>query len=98
MEKNQRWYALSVGDQITNVGSEVMRAIRYKNNKEKSMSFLNIALELLDRTIMDPKNHHRILELVSAKEELIDYFIGENIYNTTEESIIKFYNQFTLDQ
>lgn len=94
MDRNLKWFSMSIGIQISNIGSEVLRALKYSNDKEKSLSFLNKALELLERTQKDPKNRKRISELEFAKEELIDYFIGENIYNTTEESLLKFYDSF----
>lgn len=94
MDKYQKWNSMSYGQQLGNIGSEVIRALRYKNNEEKSKTFLNKALELLERTQADPKNINRIPELNTAKEELIDYFIEENSYNTTEENLIKFYDQY----
>lgn len=85
---------MSIGEQISNIGSEVERAIRYKNDQKKSLNFVNKAVELIERSQMDPKNRYRIRELGFCKEELIDYFIGENIYSTTDEALRKYYNAF----
>lgn len=94
MDRNVKWFNLSLRDQISNIGGEVLRGLRYKENKQKSLSFVNKALELIDRTMMDPKNRNIIPELSEAKIELFDYFIGNNVYNTSEETLIKFYNSF----
>jgi hypothetical protein len=37
---------------------------------------------------------HRIKELGRAKEVLYDYLYGDNVYNSTEESLLKYYNDF----
>lgn len=96
MDRNIKWFCMSVGEQISNIGSEVERAIKYKNKGEsnKSLAFVNKALELIERSQMDPKNKNRIQEFGFCKEELIDYFIGENIYETTDAALRKYYNAF----
>lgn len=97
-ERRQRWFAMGVGEQISNIGSEVNRAIRYKNKKEedKKVRFYEKAVELLELTCDDSKNEHRCGELQAAIEELTDYFIGENVYNTTDAMLMKYYDAFLV--
>lgn len=92
----ERWYQMSVQEQISNIGSEVTRAIRWKNKNdtEKSLHFLNAALDFLALSQSDPKNRNRIQEFGFCREELIDYFIGENIYQTTDAMLTKYYDAF----
>ena len=47
-------------------------------------------------TCEDPKNKHRCGELRAAIEELMDYFIGDNMYNTTDEVLMKYYDAFLV--
>lgn len=98
MDRNvtERWHQMTVQEQLANVGSEVHRAIRFKNknDEKKALNFVNAALDFLVLTQSDPKNRNRIQELGFCKEELIDYFIGENIYQTTDEMLIKYYDAF----
>ena len=96
MDRVMRWYAMPIGVQISNIGGEVERAIRWKNknDSERTDEFLKKALELLALTKSDPKNAHRIGELSFCEEELKDFFAGENYYNTTEEMLLKYYNAF----
>lgn len=96
MDRDLRWFQMPIGEQISNIGSEVERAIKYKNKGEnkKSLDFVNKAIELIERSQMDPKNKNRIKELGFCKEEMIDYFIGENIYATTDDALRKYYNAF----
>lgn len=87
---------MPIGMQISNIGSEVNRALRWKNKneKEKRMFFFNKSIELIRLTERDPKNRHRIRELHFCEEELADYFLGENLYGTTEAMLLKYYDAF----
>lgn len=96
MDRDLRWFAMSVGMQISNIGSEVNRAIKWKNQNDtrKMMTSYEKALDLLDLTKQDPKNLHHLAELDFCIEELKDYFVGDNIYNTTEQMLHKYYDAF----
>ena len=96
MDKNVRWFSMPIGIQISNIGSEVNRAIRWKNrnDRRKAENFCKKAIEFLEITKKDPKNIYRIQELDAAIEELRDYFMGENIYRTTDEVLKKYYDAF----
>lgn len=96
VDRAQRWFQMSVGDQISNIGSEVFRALRYKKSadEDKKQAFYNKAIELLNLSQQDPKNKHRIGELEFCKEELTDFFIGNNEYNTTEVMLHRYYDAF----
>ena len=87
---------MPVAVQISNVGSEVNRAIKYKSKgeTEKAERFMNKAIQLLELSKQDPKNRHRRQEFECAIEELIDYFIGNNIYQTTDEVLLRYYDAF----
>lgn len=52
------------------------------------------AIEFLELMKKDPKNRYRKGELDCCIDELKDYLMGENIYNTTEEQLIKYYDAF----
>ena len=82
-----RWNKLNLAEQLANVGSEVERAIswRDKNNPDYSQRAFERSLELLDLTIVDPKNIHRLREIVRVREVLADYFISDNIYGSSDD-------------
>ena len=96
MDRKMRWFNMSVGMQLANVGSEVTRAIRWKNKNDqaKQRRFCEKAIELLELTKDDPKNEHRQGELNFCIEELEDYFLGENYYQTTDDMLIRYYDAF----
>ncbi|MCI8522403.1 MAG: hypothetical protein HFI62_04270 [Lachnospiraceae bacterium] len=89
---------MGIGEQISNIGSEVNRAIKYKNRNEedKKRRFYEKAVELLNLTCADPKNKFRLGELQFCIEELTDFFVGTNQYNTTDEMLMKYYDAFLV--
>ena len=83
-----RWQKFSLMEQLANVGTDVARAIngKKKGDLEYSTMAFYSALELLDLTIGDPKNKgHRRKELCRVREVLIDYFLCDNEYGSTDE-------------
>lgn len=92
----ETWFNMSVEKQISNIGSEVNRAIQWKNkgNDKRKEGFCAKAIEFLSLSLQDPKNAKRKTELSFCIEELIDYFYGCNIYNTTDEILMKYYDAF----
>jgi hypothetical protein len=82
-----RWFQLSLVEQLGNVGSDVDRAIQWRNRDEKEYSSdaLDRALELLDFTIADPKNRKRLREICRVREALVDYFLFDNEYKTNDK-------------
>ena len=96
MDQKISLFSMPIGVQISNVGSEVHRAIRWKkrDDEQKKINFCKKAIEFLELKKQDPKNRYRKGELECCIDELKDYFMGENIYNTTEEQLIKYYDAF----
>ena len=82
-----RWFKLSFMEQMANVGSEIERTISWKNKKNNDYSSLAIerALELLDLTVEDIKNRHRLKELLRLREALIDYFFFSNQFSSSDQ-------------
>ena len=78
----EKWFRMPVTEQMADIGKEVAEAIR-------------CAIELLILTEEDPK-HGRcaVEEFNNAVEELRDYFLGDNIYGTTDEMLMHYYGPF----
>ncbi|MBI2775539.1 hypothetical protein HYX58_06020 [Candidatus Dependentiae bacterium] len=90
-----RWFELPLVEQLANVGSDIERTIRWrdKGNLEYSRDAFERALELLFLTVADPKNRKRLKEIVRAREMLIDYFVYDNSYSSTD----KFWQDYFMD-
>jgi len=93
-----RWNSLSIVEQMANIGSEIERTINWKNknNVEYSRRAFERALELLDLTVRDEKNKNRLREIVRAREALIDYFLFENIYLSSDDEWKKYFLAFNF--
>ena len=93
-----RWNDFSLFEQMANIGAEVGRAINWhkKNNKEMSKNAFYRALELIDFSVDDPKNKNRLKEILRMREVLVDYFNGDNIYQSTGESLNKYFFYFNF--
>jgi hypothetical protein len=92
------WQKLSFAEQMANIGSEIERAINWKNrNKaEHSQESFFRALELVDFTVADNRDKSgRLKELCRLREVLVDYFFGENEYKSSDELWQKYFRAFT---
>jgi len=93
-----RWLLFSFPHQMLNIGSEVSRALNWKD-KDKIISENSFfrALELIFFTIESlQKNNdlNKIKELCLSKEVLYDYFFGNNEYDSNPDNLMKYYNDF----
>lgn len=88
-----RWRKFSFLEQMANIGSEVERAIKWKNknNSQYSRMAFERTLELLDLTVENEKDKNHLKELLRLREALADYFVFENIYGSSDE---KWHNYF----
>ena len=90
-----RWFKFSFFEQMANIGSEVERTISWRNeNTEYSRTAFERGLELLDFTIIDPKNKKKLKELCRLREVLVDYFYFDNIYGSTDQNINNYFYAF----
>lgn len=82
-----RWFKFSLVEQLANVGMDIDRTIRWRNkgDLEASKQAFERALELLSLTILDPKHKGRLRELTRVREALIDYFVYDNEYGSSDK-------------
>ncbi|MCK4771599.1 MAG: hypothetical protein KAT18_01665 [Candidatus Latescibacteria bacterium] len=91
-----RWRSFPLSEQLAHVGSEVERALRWrsKGRPEYAQRALERGLELLDLTLNDPKHRGRLRELARLREALLDYFLGENVFGSSEDSWRRYFHCF----
>ena len=91
-----RWHSMSLMDQLGNAGSEVSRALRARSggNAARERSALHRFLELIDLTIADPRLRGRRKEICRAREVVCDFFVGDNLYGSTPESLDRYFLAF----
>ncbi len=93
-----RWKAMSLLEQMANIGSEVDRALNWKakNNSPFSQKAVNRALDLLDLSLASTSEFPRLKELARVREGLVDYFMGDNEYRSSGTLWHKYFLQFAL--
>lgn len=94
----ERWQELSILEQFANIGAEVGRALSWqsKGEPEKSQRALERGLELFDLTIQDRRWLYRLKEILRMREIVCDYFFGDNQYQSTPESLDKYFLVFAI--
>lgn len=87
------WNKRSLLFQLANIGSEVIRALKWqeKKNKEYAWNAFERSLELFDLTARDPKNRFRLKEVLRAREAWVDFFAYDNEYHSTREQWEKYF-------
>jgi len=93
-----RWSELPFLEQMANIASEVGRALKWKakNNDVYCKQAYERALELIDLTLDSAKGFPCLKEVARMREALVDFFIGSNQFNSTEESWQAYLSSFTF--
>jgi hypothetical protein len=94
-----RWRALTLAEQLGNIGSEVDRAIRAKeqHNDERLRGTLERALKLFDLSLIDERwRGPRRREISRAREAVCDFLVGDNDYASTGESLDAYFFAYAL--
>lgn len=91
------WQRLSLMEQLGNIGSEINRALNWR---EKDINLydgaINRAFELLDMTIADLRWRARLKEIIRARELLADAIFGGKEYKTTLEDLNRYFFHFAI--
>lgn len=92
----ERWQELSFCEQMANIGSEVFRAISWRQkNREYSRLALERGLELLDLTLAaSVKCRARLRETARLREALVDYFLYDNDYGSSDQKWQSYFGAF----
>lgn len=92
-----RWRRLSLVEQLGNVGSEVSRALRWRERDPRLFEGAMLrALELLDLTLQDERWSSRLKEPARARELLCDAWLGGREYRTELKDMDRYFFQFAL--
>lgn len=94
------WKELGLSEQMGNIGSEVHRALKWREkNPERAERAAGRALELFDLTMEDPdaENHPgKLEEVCRAREEFCGYFYGDNEFGTDPVKLMRYYDFFAM--
>ena len=90
------WNALTLPEQMANIGSEVHRAITWfkKKDKERFQNAFYRALELFDLTLEDIKLQGRRKEIARSREVFCELLINPEYSNNLNNELASFDNYF----
>ena len=92
---NGKWFELSLCQQLGNIGSEIGRAKKWQNKNESIYeSAVFRAIELIDLTLSDSRWKKRYKEIARAKECIGDAFYGGRLFNSSFETLEKYFFHF----
>lgn len=89
----EKWFALSLVQQMVNIGNEVKRGLKFDSDPEKKNMFFEKAIQYTQLTMEDCKNAHVLPELLISKKVLEDYS-GEHNLACTGEQIRRYYQAY----
>jgi len=91
-----RWAAMSVCEQMANIGSEVSRALNWrgKNRLQQEQKALERVLELIDLSLDSCTTFSRAKEFARMREALVDYFYGDNQFSSSEKLWRSYFDHF----
>lgn len=91
-----RWFTLSLSEQLANIGSEVHRVVRARDDQSRFDHAVERALELFILTLSDNRWRFRRKELARAKELFCAAVAGSQEYHTSLEDLDKYFFHFAL--
>lgn len=93
----ERWWTLTLAQQLGNIGSEVGRAAKWQGRDENSFwGAVTRALELLDLTRIDRRWKNRRREIDRAKEVFCDAVLGGREYNSSLSDLERYFMLFAF--
>jgi len=93
----ERWFKLSLAEQLANIGSEVGRAAKWQGRDEDSFwGAVTRALELFDITQMDTRWKKRRPEIDRARETFADAVLGGLEYKGDLKNLEKYFMHFAI--
>ena len=93
----EKWFKMSLAEQMGNIGSEVGRAARTQDqNSRQFWGAAERALELFDLTFMDSRWRGRLKEIGRAREVFCDAILGGKEYNSFLPDLERYFMQFAF--
>jgi len=93
-----RWQKMSFLEQMSNIGSEIYRALNSRakdKEKDANLAFIR-SLELFDLSKNCKLSYSRYKEITRMREIWVDYFKYDNKYNSDTEFFNRYFNYLTI--
>ena len=91
------WFKMSLIEQMANIGSEVSRALRARNNQGRYWGAATRALELFYLTIEDTRwKRGQLKEILRVRELFCAAILESTEFNTSLEDLDEYFMYFAL--
>jgi len=91
------WQKFSLMEQLGNIGSEVHRALKWRDRDQKLYKgAVERALELFDLTLADSRWRGRLREIARARELFCDAITGGKEYKSTLEDLDQYFFHYAF--
>ncbi|MBF0253975.1 MAG: hypothetical protein HQL11_02470 [Candidatus Omnitrophica bacterium] len=93
-----RWSRMGLCEQMANIGSEVSRALNWRNKGNRALcekASLR-TLELIDLSLESTATYPRLREIARVREVFVDDFFGSNTYASSERSWRRYFDAFAV--
>ena len=92
-----KWFQLSLCEQLGNIGSEVNRALCWKDKDQNNFEgAVERALELFELTLKDPRWKKRLREIARARELFCDAITGGKEYKTSLKDLNQYFFNYAI--
>lgn len=92
------WASFTLAEKMAHIGSEVERALKWR--AKQNIEYMNLSLqrcfELIDLTLDTTDGFFRLREIARLRESIVDYFLGENTYLSSDESFRNYFMCFNV--
>lgn len=90
-----RWYSMSLSEQLANIGAEVGRAAKWQGKDDQKFNgATSRAIELLNLTLEDQRWKGHLFEIGRVKELFYDSISGRNEYGTDLKDLENYFYPF----
>lgn len=91
------WFKMPLIEQMANIGSEVSRAIRARNNQSRYWGAVTRALELFYLTVEDTRwKRGQLKEILRVRELFCAAVLESTEFNTSLEDLDEYFTYFAL--
>lgn len=88
------WAKFSLDEQMANIGSEVGRALRAKDNQARYWGAVARALDLFYLTVEDPRWKGRRKEILRVRELFAAAVLGSDEFKTSLKDLERYFDCF----
>jgi hypothetical protein len=90
--KPTNWHKLSLIEQLGNIGSEILRCLKWQTRNSAYSEIANTrALELIDLTLNQKLTASEYKELCRMRELWLDFYLGVNQYHQLSRQWEKYF-------